>query len=622
VALLSSKTLGNDLKTLNIRDFNASGLDTEFTGLWAAGDSILALGPHDFKVGQGVKIFGVGREVNLSTPPAPRLEGKPGNVVYRYALAYVDEQGACTSASPVAAFSGGSDLKDSNGIQIAYPIPEGTAAIALYRGEGDNPLQLFHLTGNYQSIRDVGAIKTIEVKGIPNTPPTTSHPGFLLTTITAVTPTTIALDTLAQRTNKQALVVHDDTAAIQKALSLLNTEGGGSLFFPEGTYLVKRLDGGSNLRVYGQGVTLKRQHLVLDGDHWHGNGILSNRLDVRYDQGGNRTGESKNITVEGMTFDGNKMNNRVIGDWSSAALVDIKGCTNLRIEGNKFSNSVDSGCYFAEGIQVLFKNNYSGYHGKPFEHLAEPAIFHSCQDLNVESNTFEYCSDGINLIEVDRAVISNNFMQDCSIGFDLWGAKNTKVFFNRIFGNITNAISVFLEYGGKNYVPSSNVEISDNYIDGKRSDQGCTNTGILVFDAIDWKILRNSIKNCTHGIELTRSEAANSKAGNHIVEGNKIENMEGAGIILAGQTLGKLIIQDNIALTTSTRYPNWGGITLANGVTAEVQFIRNQVNRIFANAGAWLEPARIDGFGNSGTLEGVSLTTRNRSDENLSGLFK
>jgi Right handed beta helix region len=620
--LLSSKTLGNDLKTFNVRDFNASGLDTEFIGSLAQGDSILALGPHDFQVGQGVKIFGVGRETTLSTPPAPRLEGKPGNVFYRYALALVDEQGACTAASAVASFSAGVDLKDSNGMQLAYPIPEGTAAIALYRGEGDNPLRLFHLTGNYQSIRDLGTLKAIEVKGIPNTPPPASQPGFLLTTITAVTPTTIALNTPAQRTNKQALVVHDDTAAIQKSLSLLNTEGGGSLFFPEGTYLVKRLDGGSNLRVYGQGATLKRQHLVLDGDHWNGNGILCNRLDVRYDQSGKRTGASKDITVEGMTFDGNKTNNRVNGDWSSAALLDIKGCTNLRIEGNKFSNSVDSGCYFADGIQVLFKNNYSGYHGKPFEHLAEPAIFHSCQDLNVESNTFEHCSDGINLIEVDRAVISNNFMQDCGIGFDLWGAKNTKVSFNRIFGNPTNAISVFLEYGGKTYVPSSNVEISDNYIDGKRSDEECTNTGILVFDAIGWKILRNAIKNCTHGIELTRSEAVNSQAGNHTVEGNKIENMEGAGIIIAGQTLGKLLIQDNIALTTSTRYPNWGGITLANGVTAEVHLIRNQVNRIVANAGAWLEPARIDGFGNSGTLEGVSLSTRNHSDENLSGLFK
>ncbi len=620
--LLSSKTLGNDLRTFNVRDFNASGLDTEFIGLWTAGDSILTLGPHDFKVGQGVNIFGVGHETALSTPPAPRLEGKPGEVVYRYALAYLDEQGACTAASPVAAFSGGADLKGNNGIQIAYPTPEGTSAIALYRAEGDNPLRLFHVTGNYQSIRDTGDIKTIEAKGISNTPPTTSQPGFLLTTITAVTPTTIALDTLAQRTNKQALVVHDDTAAIQKALSFLNNEGGGNLFLPQGTYLVKRLDGGSNLRVYGQGATLKRQHLVLDGDHWNGNGILCNRLDVHYDQSGKRTGASKDITVESMTFDGNKINNRVTGDWSSAALLDIKGCTNLRIEGNKFSNSVDSGCYFAEGSQVLFKNNYSGYHGKAFEHLAEPAIFHSCQDLNVENNTFEYCSDGINLIEVDRAVIYNNSMKDCGIGFDLWGAKNTKVSSNRILGNPTNAISVFLEYGEKTYVPSSNVEISDNYIDGQRSDQECTNTGILTIDAIDWKILRNTIKNCTHGIDLTRSKAANSQAGSHRVEGNKIENMEGAGIILAGQNLGKLMIQDNIALTTSTRYPNWGGITLANGVTAEIYFIRNQINRIFTNAGAWKEPARIDGFANSGILEGVSITERNRSDENLSGLFK
>lgn len=621
-ALLSSKTLGKELKTLNVREFNASGLDTEFTGSWDAGKVILALGPHDFKVGQGVKIFGVGRKINLPTPLPPRLEGKPGNLVYRYALAYLDEQGACTAASPVSAFFGEANLKDSNGILITYPIPQGTAAVALYRGEGDNPLRLFHLTGNYQSVRDVGTAKTIETKGIPNTPPTAFQAGCLLTTITAVTPTTITLDTPAQTTNKQAFIVHDDTAALQKALSFLNTNGGGGLYFPAGTYLVKRLDGGSNLRVYGQSATLKRQHLVLDGDHWNGNGILSNRLDVHYDQSGKRTGVSRNITMEGMAFDGNKSNNRVTGDWSSAALLDIKGCTNLRIEGNKFSNSVDSGCDFSEGIQVLFRNNYSGNHGLPYEHFAEPAIFSSCKNLKVIENIFEHCSDGINLDLVDEALVLNNVMRDCGIGFGLWGARNTKVSSNRIFGNPTNGISVFLENGGKDYLPSFNVEISSNYVDGSRPGKQLTNVGILAIDTTGWKIVGNTVKHCTHGIELSRSQAVNSKAGNNIVKDNRIENMEGAGIILTGQTQGQILISNNIALTVGTRYLNWGGITLGNGVTAKVDFIRNRVNRIFTNEAAWLEPNQISGFGNSGKLEGVSLTSRSRPNEDLSRLFQ
>jgi parallel beta-helix repeat protein len=601
-ALLSSKTLGQELKTLNVCDFNASGLDTEFTGSWAAGNYTLAIGSHDFKVGQGVKIFGVGHKIHLPTPPAPRLEGKSGNTVYRYALAYLDEKGACTSASPVSTFSGRSDLKGSSGIQITYPIPEGAAAVAIYRGMRNNPLQLFHLTGNYQSIQDEGTVETLKVRGIPNTPPKASQAGFLLTTIASVTPTTITLKTPAQTTSQQAFVVHDDTAAIQKALGLLNAQGSGSLYFPEGVYLVKRLDCGSQLRIYGQNATLKRQHLVLDGDHWNGNGLLCNRLDVSYDENGKRTGASQNITV--------------------AAPLNIRGCTNLKIEGNRFENSVDAGCCLAESRSVLYKNNYSGYHGKPFEHLAEPALFQSCRNLKVIENTFEHCSDGINLDLVDEALILDNLMRDCGIGFVLWGARNTKVSSNRIFGNPTNGISVFLEGGGKEYLPSSNVEVSDNYIDGKRLNQGFTNTGILVIDAIGWKILNNTIKNCTHAIELTRSGAATSQAGSHTVESNKIENMEGAGIIIARQTLGKLTIQDNTALTTGTRYPNWGGITLSNGVTAKVSFIRNKVNCIFTNVGAWLEPKQISGFGNSGKLEGASQSARSRPNEDLSQLFQ
>lgn len=624
-ALLSSKALGQELKTLNVRDFNASGLNTEFTGSCAAGSSILTIGTHDFKVGQGVKIFRVGRKITLPTPPAPRLKGNSGNIIYRYAVAYLDEQGACTAASPVSTFSGRSDLTGSNGIEITYPIPEGTAAVALYRGEGNNPLQLFHLTGNYQSIQDEGTVKTLKVIGVPNTPPKASQAGFLLTTIASVTPTTITLKTPVQTTNQQAFVVHDDTAAIQKALSLLNAQGGGSLYFPEGIYLIKRLDCGSQLTIYGQKATLKRQHLVLDGDHWNGNGLLCNRLDVSYDGNGERTGTSHDLTIQGLTFDGNKANNRVNGDWSSGAILNIKGCTNLRVEGNRFENSVDSGCCLAESKDVLYQNNYSGNHGLLYEHCAEPAVFGSCINLKVIENTFAHCSDGINLIEVDQALILNNLMRNCGIGFDLWGARNTKVSSNRIFGNPTNGISVFLEGDGKEYLPSFNVEISLNYIDGSRLGDDPTNTGILAIDATGWNIVGNIIKNCTHGIELSRSEAINSKAGNNTVKDNQIENMEGAGIILAGQTQDQLSIINNTALTVGTRYPDyWGGITLGNGVKAKISFIRNQVNCIFTNAAAWLEPNQISGIGNSAKLEGASLSARRRMhpNEDLSQLFQ
>lgn len=89
--------------------------------------------------------------------------------------------------------------------------------------------------------------------------------------------------------------VTDDTQAIQSAINAVHHQGGGVIIFPPGVYLVTSVTLKDNITYQGYGATIKRP---AHQDKW------TRTFDTDYEGHVN----SKPLTIQGFTFDGNSQN--------------------------------------------------------------------------------------------------------------------------------------------------------------------------------------------------------------------------------------------------------------------------------------------------------------------------
>ena len=119
----------------------------------------------------------------------------------------------------------------------------------------------------------------------------------------------------------------DDSFAVSRALSSLASLGGGTLYFPKGTYLVDAINiGSNNIRVIGDGI---------------GNSIIRGKnggaISISY---------ASNILIEDIEIDGNRRTPGTIGHGIRCA-----GGINISIRNVKVDNSPNYGIGFQDGYQ-------------------------------------------------------------------------------------------------------------------------------------------------------------------------------------------------------------------------------------------------------------------------------
>lgn len=100
----------------------------------------------------------------------------------------------------------------------------------------------------------------------------------------------------------------DDTTAIQAAIDAANTAGGGTVFFPEGTYISTLLTMYSNVHLAGVGPTATTIKLKNST-----NTALIQGYDFTALSAGDTTGGISDFSIRDMTLDGNKANNGTTG---------------------------------------------------------------------------------------------------------------------------------------------------------------------------------------------------------------------------------------------------------------------------------------------------------------------
>jgi hypothetical protein len=153
--------------------------------------------------------------------------------------------------------------------------------------------------------------------------------------------------------------IADDTASVISAIAAVTAVGGGTIFFPEGSYLVTSVIyvTESNIRFQGTGTTSIIKSTSLD--------------DIFYVEGNNLTG----ITFEKLTFQGNFEDESILSKFainvlptSSASNILVQDClfsgidaTHRLISGIKFNAVSDSAivnCMFENIMGVVSSSGY------------------------------------------------------------------------------------------------------------------------------------------------------------------------------------------------------------------------------------------------------------------------
>lgn len=145
--------------------------------------------------------------------------------------------------------------------------------------------------------------------------------------------------------------ITDDTQAIQQAIDLVYQQGGGTIVFPPGTYLVTSVTLKENITYRGYGATIKRP---AHQGNW------TRTFTTHY--AGNTN--SQPLVIQGFTFDGNQLEQGAYQDYEleQAHLLflmgdpDFPGRLQVVVEDCVFKNGVADGISVYTNVDIRVNN--------------------------------------------------------------------------------------------------------------------------------------------------------------------------------------------------------------------------------------------------------------------------
>jgi len=298
--------------------------------------------------------------------------------------------------------------------------------------------------------------------------------------------------------------VTDDTAAIQAAIDAAEAAGGGSVYFPVGTYIISTeitIDG-PGLKLYGHRAILKPADNSLDTI------INIDAMD----------GASPQLTIDGLRFSGYPVTGSHTGDLIRAtdgAFTDtqIQNCwfamansNQSAIHGRFFYSSVTDCIFEFGGSGILCDENITTYTGSlvvqncMFYKMAGPAI--DITDPGSGNRHGTVILTGLRIgsqasasgSAIDLEMISNVVMSDITIAWDDIGE------------NPVNCTGILVT--DVNRVLANNVQIWDDAGERKSSSDSRFNYGWYIRqDCNDIRIENSQVLNARYGLRISDANA-------------------------------------------------------------------------------------------------------------------
>lgn len=332
-----------------------------------------------------------------------------------------------------------------------------------------------------------------------------------------------------------------DTTAIQAAIDFCASSGGGTVFFPRGTYQASGLTVPSNIRILGVGEASVIRAIA---------GLGSSTTLLRNATQGSFVNE--NITLESITFDGNGVG---LGGTQSrfTELVSMSFVTNLRVHDITVKNT----SYIGLACGACRKASVSG------------SRFTGCGFNGTTANggSALWIASASNTTPIDVVVTSSIFHDNRWHGLHFSvanGIVNGCVFKNNqeahIFGSRLAGVSDM-----RNITINSNTfeTVTQRDISGSAIEVG----------GYEITITNNTIVDCSHnGIALTDVQRG-TIVGNTIGNFNKAITPQGCGIVVlttgsSGNQARNIVISDNLIYDTQGSPTGYAAIGLSGSGAA------------------------------------------------------
>ena len=306
--------------------------------------------------------------------------------------------------------------------------------------------------------------------------------------------------------------VTDDTVAIQAAI---NAASGRTLFFPNGNvYLSEKISLISNLTISGYGATIK---------------LKDNTNDTMLE------GASiQNVKVLGLTLNGNKANQTILGPLIGLYFQD---CTDVTVR--------DCEVYDVYGIGMG--------HNCVHYFVSTKNIVHDCADNGFDFNgdfyTVPRTNQGLLDVHVSHNTSYNNGVDGIFFGH---GRANNCV----IHGNICSSNAGEGLHLGE---ASSSLAVGVDWKNNTISDNICSGnggSGLVLWTGQDNTITGNRLTdNVFAGIRLSQINAAQTGCLRNVVQGNSCRNLTGSqqyGILLESNAASNVIATNYFSGNTTS----------------------------------------------------------------------
>ena len=291
------------------RDFGASGSDLTGIAATAANRAIITLADAgDWQNGQGIVLYGAGPKATISAPTGFSVTpSTTGTDTWEYAIATFDQYGGLSEASTYSITNGPSSLSNTVTNNLAWTAVTDTAGYAIWRTQAPSGTETGYLGIVWYeetSWKDYNYPVISPPRGVPASPPTSALGQMLFTTISSgAGGITLTLADSATTAGSGLVMAHDDTTAIQAAITSVGNAGGGVVECPQGTYCYHaRLVVPSNVTIRGSGigVSIFRSIDLFQGSlspySPHGCFLNSNHV---------TEASNENIIIEDLEIDGN-----------------------------------------------------------------------------------------------------------------------------------------------------------------------------------------------------------------------------------------------------------------------------------------------------------------------------
>ena len=363
-----TSTTSGSLYAPSQANVSASALNT--TGTISAASSTLTLAAAtDFINGQGIRVNHAGAANGLGAPSSLTVTptGTSGSTTYTYTIAPFNASGGYGPAiTNVVTTTGNATLSITNYNAVSWAAASGAVGYAVYGRIGGSLALLAFVAGT--TFNDLGTLNFASQSApdwMPGTPPGSGAANWLITSISSGGgTTTLTLAATATTTATTQGVYHDDTVALQAALSsaISNNQ---RLNLGNGIYRISSaITGTGPLQIYGNGPTvgLSPGSIVLTSPTQHGLNLSGNYI-VLHDfsfQGGSAS-SSGQVSGALMNFNGSGAVwiDRITSQYGSNCIGGPTGAGPYYITNNLLSGYGNMINIFSIGDSFITGNSFS-----------------------------------------------------------------------------------------------------------------------------------------------------------------------------------------------------------------------------------------------------------------------